>query len=36
MDYYLLELGDLVRELAFELDLDRNTLPFTDVNDAKE
>lgn len=35
MDYLLLELEDLVGELAFALDLDRNTLPLTNGNDGK-
>lgn len=35
MDYHSLELGDSVGELAFGLNLDRNTLPLKDGNDGK-
>lgn len=35
MDCHSLKLGDLVGELAFGLDLDRNTLPLKDGNDGK-
>lgn len=35
MDCHSLELEDLVGELAFGLDLDRNTLPLRDENDVK-
>lgn len=35
MDCHSLQLEELVRELAFGLDLDRNTFPLTDGNESK-